>query len=98
MYTKEELISKLHQTVERPVLDDGPVADTGMHVMLMETWIPVELPIWRSWIGRRSLWGQEYHGPVFNVDATDDSTPWTGQRICTCSKCQAHVSPESRLN
>lgn len=99
MHMKDDVVEELDRKIERlTAVDDGPVAATGMHVMLVDVWVPAELSIWRSWVGRRALWGQEYHGPVFSVEAKDDSVPWTGKRQCTCPTCQRHVAPESRPN
>jgi hypothetical protein len=60
-------------------------------------WIPSTQVLWRSWTGRRSVWGLEWHGPVFNVDR-DDSVPYAGKRVCTCTICQEHVHPTAKPN
>lgn len=75
---------------------DEAIPSTGLEIMIQGTWLPIDLRTWRSWTGRRAMWGREYHGPVFVLDSGD--THWSGKRICTCSDCQSTVSPELRPN
>jgi len=70
----------------------------GVAVMLNGAWIPSDRKLWRSWTGRRAVWGLEYHGPIYAMESTNDSTPWDGPRECNCDKCQSNVKPTSRSN
>jgi hypothetical protein len=74
-----------------PLPTDEIIPHVGLTIEVAEgEWIPSTQVLWRSWTGRRKVWGMEYHGPVFNVDR-DDSVPYAGKRVCLCSKCQEHV-------
>ena len=77
---------------------DNALVATGLEVEIDHAWIPTTYQVWRSWTGRRSLWGQEIHGPIYSMTSTDDSVPWNGARSCACSVCQEHVLPISRKN
>ena len=70
----------------------------GLSVLVKDTWVEAERSTWRSWTGRRAIWGLEYHGDVYKFDSEDDSTPWTGRRSCGCATCQRHVVVESKTN
>ena len=59
--------------------------------------VPVGLDVWRSWTGRRYIFGIEHHGPVYEFGKSE-TTPWSGSRICFCSTCQTHVAPKLRPN
>ena len=81
-----------------PLPTDEIIPHVGLTIEVAEgEWIPSTQVLWRSWTGRRKVWGMEYHGPVFNVDR-DDSVPYVGKRVCTCSKCQEHVESSMKPN
>ena len=77
-------------------MTDAGLPTTGLEIMVEDTWFPADPATWRAWTGQRRVWGQEYHGPVYAIDAP--STAWSGKRICNCSACQSTVSPGLRLN
>ena len=77
---------------------DEAIPVRGLEVHLGNDWIPITADMWRSWTGRRRIWGIEHHGPVYAVGTQDESTPWTGVRECACSTCQAHVEPTLKPN
>lgn len=77
---------------------DSIVPHGGKSVMVEGSWIPVDAKLWRSWTGRRAVWGMEYHGPVYSVESSVDTKPWDGPRECSCQKCQSHVAILSRPN
>jgi hypothetical protein len=83
--------------LEAVVRDDEVVRATGLTILVHDTWIPTDIRIWRAWTGRRALWGQEYHGPVFLIDSRVDRQ-WGGKRTCTCPTCQSTVPAELRPN
>lgn len=80
-----------------PTQDDSPSTTSSLKIEVGDNWIPAEVPLWRAWTGRRTVWGMEYHGPVYTLDGATD-TPWDGPRVCVCHKCQQHVRPEHRPN
>jgi hypothetical protein len=81
-----------------PLPTDEIIPHEGLEVCLTgEDWIPTTGTLWRSWTGRRRIWGLEYHGPVFNIDRPD-GTPFAGKRSCGCSVCQEHVESKFRPN
>jgi hypothetical protein len=63
-----------------------------------DTWISADRNLWRSWTGRRKIWGIEYHGPVYNLDSPEDSAPWSGIRSCSCQICQKNVDDHLKPN
>lgn len=98
MHTNEEIVSKLIQAMDKQNVDDAQLQDTGLSVMLEGCWIPADRSLWRSWVGRRALWGIEYHGPIFDVESKNDDRPYEGPRNCGCKTCQSSVEPASRKN
>jgi hypothetical protein len=95
--TLQEAVEKVltQAAYESPSGSDVAPETTGFEVMLGEMWIHVEPSVWRSWTDRRRLWGQDYHGMVYNL-GTD--LPYTGRRACNCLKCQESVEPALRPN
>lgn len=97
----EEVTKQLEEAFALPATPfptDEIIPHQGLAIEIAEgEWIPSTQVLWRSWTGRRSVWGLEWHGPVFNVDR-DDSVPYTGKRVCTCSKCQEHVESSMKPN
>jgi len=81
-----------------PIGVDEVASTSRMDVLLGDDWLPVEYAVWRSWTGRRMLWGHEFHGPVYLVDSPSDAEPWTGSRACGCKACQQHVQPSMKMN
>jgi hypothetical protein len=72
---------------------------TGLEIEVKPNeWENSDLRTWRSWTGRRKIWGIEHHGPIYIIDTKDDSTPYTGSRLCKCSICQEHVDPRLKSN
>ena len=72
---------------------------TGLQIEVKDNvWDHTDLRTWRSWTGRRMIWGVEHHGPVYVIDSKDDSKPFTGARICKCSVCQTDVHPVLKSN
>ena len=81
-----------------PFPTDEIIPHQGLTVEVADgEWIPSTQVLWRSWTGRRKVWGLEWHGPVFNIDR-DDSVPYMGKRVCTCSVCQEHVASVAKPN
>lgn len=76
---------------------DAPVPPPPLEIEADGKWIAADLSVWRAWTGRRTVWGMEYHGPVYALHAKDE-TPWDGPRVCVCGKCQQHVRAEHRPN
>ena len=76
---------------------DAPSPTSTLEIEVGDKWIPAEAPLWRAWTGRRTVWGMEYHGPVYTLE-DKDGAPWDGPRVCGCHKCQAHVRAEHRPN
>lgn len=97
----EEVTKQLEDAFALPTSaspTDEIIPHMGLEVEVAEgDWIPSTQVLWRSWTGRRKVWGIEYHGPVFNIDR-DDSSLWTGKRVCTCDKCQENVSSSMKPN
>ena len=97
----EEVTKQLEDAFTLPAAPfptDEIIPHVGLTVeMAPGEWIPSTQVLWRSWTGRRKVWGMEYHGPVFIIDR-DDSVPFSGKRVCGCSKCQEHVAPVSKHN
>jgi len=97
----EQVASDLEDMLKVPAVPlptDEIIPHVGLEVnVAADEWIPATQVLWRSWTGRRKVWGMEYHGPVFNIDR-DDSVPFSGKRICGCKICQEHVSPEMKPN
>jgi len=87
-----------HEVDDTQKPTDNALVDTGMQVELDQAWIPTTYQVWRSWTGRRALWGKEIHGPIYAMTTVDNSTPWSGARSCGCPVCQEHVLPISRPN
>lgn len=72
---------------------------TGLEICVKdEEWEPADMRTWRSWTGRRKIWGIEHHGPIYVLDSKDDSAPFTGKRICMCEICQKHVDVTLKPN
>jgi len=106
---KQSAAASFFEEVAKQLKDAFPIAAAPLptdeiiphHGLLVEVadgeWIPSTQILWRSWTGRRQVWGMEYHGPVFNVDR-DDSVPYAGKRVCSCSICQEHVIPAAKPN
>jgi hypothetical protein len=82
---------------EDPAMADVALSN-GLMCLVQDTWMPVEVQVWRSWTGRRAIFGMEYHGPVYSMNSPDDSEPFDGRRACSCDSCQLHVAPEKRPN
>ena len=81
-----------------PFPTDEIIPHQGLAIEVADgEWIPSTQVLWRSWTGRRKVWGLEWHGPVFNIDR-DDSVPYTGKRVCTCTICQEHVASVAKPN
>ena len=78
--------------------DDTIIESTPFQIHDGESWLPVGHTVWRAWSGPRAIWGVPYHGPVYSLLSTDDSSPWDGPRACRCVTCQSHVSAASRPN
>jgi hypothetical protein len=97
----EQVASDLEDMLKVPAVPlptDEIIPHVGLEVNVAgDEWIPATQVLWRSWTGRRKVWGMEYHGPVFNIDR-DDSVPFSGKRVCGCAICQEHVSPEMKPN
>ncbi len=79
-------------------IDDVVLPSNGCEIEVGDTWIPVTSEVWRSWTGRRKVWGMEHHGPIFYFDKPGRDKPYEGKRICNCDKCQQFVSPGDRYN
>lgn len=90
-----ELRSLTTETTSSLLGLDEAVPRTGYEVMVMDTWLPARPDMWRSWTGRRAVWGVEHHGPVFMLGT---NTRYTGSRMCGCPTCQTEVEPASRMN
>ena len=80
-----------------PAGADSPSPTSALEIEVGDNWIPAESQLWRAWTGRRTVWGMEYHGPVYSLGGVADE-PWDGPRVCKCNKCQQHVRPEHRPN
>ena len=97
----EEVTKQLEDAFALPAAPfptDELIPHQGLAIEVADgEWIPSTQVLWRSWTGRRSVWGLEWHGPVFNVDR-DDSVPYAGKRVCTCKICQEHVHPTAKPN
>jgi hypothetical protein len=48
----------------------------------------VDYDLWSSWVDKRWIMGQEWHGSVYEFGSGD---LYVGPRICQCAKCQEHV-------
>ena len=104
----EDLLDKLTKIVEEQEKESSTISRTdeslktrGLEICTDsagDIWEPAELNLWRSWTGRRKIWGMEYHGPVYIVDSPEDSPPFTGLRVCKCNICQAHVDVKLKAN
>ena len=70
----------------------GPV-----EIKVNASWIPTTSEVFRSWTGRRRIWGIEYHGPVYVLGKPQETT-YTGARLCPCAVCQETVEPRFRTN
>lgn len=94
----DALADEMKQVPISPLPTDEIIPHDGLEVCLTgEDWIPASKGLWRSWTGRRRVWGIEFHGEVFNMDRPDDSI-FTGKRTCFCSVCQTHVEGKFRPN
>ena len=92
----EEAIEALQDTY--PVMPKKEER-TGLEIEVKpDEWENSDLRTWRSWTGRRKIWGVEHHGPIYILDSKDDSKPFTGHRVCKCSTCQEHVDSRLKAN
>ena len=80
-----------------PAGADSPSPTSALEIEVGDNWIPAESQLWRAWTGRRTVWGMEYHGPVYVMGAKEE-TLFTGKRICPCAECQKSVVPEFKYN
>jgi threonine dehydrogenase-like Zn-dependent dehydrogenase len=77
--------------------DDDIEVNNNLEILIKDQWVSVQIDVWRAWSGLRTIWGHEYHGPVYALGTPTD-TPWTGARVCMCTTCQTHVEPKYRPN
>jgi hypothetical protein len=82
----------------KPVADVTSAMPRTFEILYADEWIAADRSVWRSWTGRRRLWGVEYHGDVYDVRTTDDDAAWDGPRTCHCVTCQRNVRPACRPN
>ena len=98
MLTKEHVQDIIDELIgSAPPPGDASGTSSILQVEVGDTWIPATPEVWRAWSGRRSVWGTEYHGPVYALGAPEE-VPWDGSRICSCPKCQEHVRPTLKYN
>ena len=91
---KEKIVEKLDLLAPIRIFDDS-IGETVHEVCITESWIEVKESVWKSWTGHRRLNGEDYHGPVYNLD-TD--VVYNGARACGCSTCQSNVPPALKVN
>lgn len=72
--------------------DDTMMKGDLLEIVVGQSAVRVDAALWNSWTGLRLRNGEEHHGPVYLLGESKNS-PYKGNRLCRCSKCQEHVIP-----
>ncbi len=97
--TLTESLIRIAENMDDPLTHDIARGEgtTALQIEHTDHPVPASPDVWRAWTGRRYVFGVEYHGPVYPL-GKDETVPWTGARVCSCSTCQSHVIPTLRPN
>lgn len=97
--TLTESLIRIAENMEIPHTQDTATGNSSAALQIEVSGLPVPttIDVWRAWTGRRFVFGLEHHGPVYEL-GKDESTPWSGARVCPCDTCQSHVIPTLRPN
>lgn len=94
---KNYLADDLSLTTPTRKFDDS-IGDAIYQVKLKDDWVETTESIFRSWTGLRRINGEDHHGPIYNFGTDEALGPYTGNRACGCSACQAHTEAKFKKN
>jgi hypothetical protein len=95
--TDNRVIEDLFQTISQ--LELAPTIQPFQpEIQAGKEWVTTTREEFRSWTGRRRISGVEIHGPIYLFGSSEDSSPYTGPRVCLCKTCQATVESRFKSN